>query len=343
MFETLSLWTNTAIFAGSAIAVWLAGARLARHADKIAEKTGLGRELLGMLLQGGLTPLPELAVAVSATVAGAPVLSISTVLGSAAANMVVLAGADALFGRPALTATPATAETMLQGVLGIVLLALVIGAHLGGDRLFWGMGAWSWLLLAAFLGMVWLMSKSQGLKSWVPVPRHDPGPRPDGGQIDQEFSMRSLVLRTAAASVVILVAGFLLANSGEALAWQTGLGTSFFGAVLLGLSTSLSEISTVFAAVRLRRYEMAMGNVFGANLFNTLIIVVVDAIHPGAPVLVEAGRFAAFAALLAIVLTALFLVGMMERRDRTVLRMGIDSLGVLVCYSAGVAMLYQLR
>ena len=99
----------------------------------------------------------------------------------------------------------------------------------------------------------------------------------------------------------------------------------------------------MLAAVRLRRYEMAMADVFGTNLFNVTIIVLVDALHPGGPVLVEAGRFASFGALLAIVLTAVFLVGMIERRDRTVFRMGIDSLIAIACYAGGLAVLYQLR
>jgi len=60
-------------------------------------------------------------------------------------------------------------------------------------------------------------------------------------------------------------------------------------------------------------------------------------------VLIEAGRFAAFSALLASVLTALYLIGMIERRNRTVLRMGIDSLAALVCYGVGVVVLYKLR
>ena len=135
----------------------------------------------------------------------------------------------------------------------------------------------------------------------------------------------------------------MLAQSGEALAEQTGLGTSFFGAVLLGISTSLPEFSTVLAAVRLKRYEMAMADVFGTNLFNVTIIVAADALHPGDPVLVEAGRFASFGALLAITLTAVFLVGMIERRDRTVLRMGIDSLTAIACCIGGVVVLYGLR
>jgi len=74
-----------------------------------------------------------------------------------------------------------------------------------------------------------------------------------------------------------------------------------------------------------------------------MIIVLVDQLHPGKPVLVEVGAFAAFGALLAVVLTVLFLVGMIERRDRTVLRMDIDSLTPVGCYAAGLVVLYQLR
>jgi cation:H+ antiporter len=55
------------------------------------------------------------------------------------------------------------------------------------------------------------------------------------------------------------------------------------------------------------------------------------------------GTFAAFGALLAIVLTALYLAGMIERRDRTVLRMGFDSLAAMAVYVCGVAVLYQLK
>ncbi|HEX6364423.1 MAG TPA: hypothetical protein VFZ93_15810, partial [Albitalea sp.] len=181
---------------------------------------------------------------------------------------------------------------------------------------------------------------SQGLASWRPARR---GAAPPPGDDAVRTPLRRLVLGTGVAGAAILVAGFLLATAGEALAAQTGLGTSFFGAVLLGFSTSLPELSTVLAAVRLGRYEMALADVLGTNLFNVTIIVLVDALHPGDPVLMEAGPFAAFGALLALVLTAIFLVGMIERRDRTVLRMGFDSLAAIACYAAGLVVLYQLR
>jgi cation:H+ antiporter len=340
MFEDLSPAINGAVFAAAALAVWKAGGQLARSADGIARKTGLGSAMLGIFLLGGITSLPELAVAVSATVAGAPELSVNDVLGSAAINVMILAAADAVYGRKALTSTPGTPEVMLLGALSIVLLALVVGATLAGDMLVGGIGAWSWAILAGYLVALWIVSKSQGLRSWRPGRDAAPEAPPEQRQ---ERSLRQLVVCAVAAAAVILVAGFLLAKTGESLAEQTGLGTSFFGAVLLGLSTSLPEVSTVLAAVRLKRYEMAMSDVLGTNLFNMIILVLVDALHDGEPVLVAAGPFAAFGALLALVLTAIFLVGMLERRDRTVMRMGMDSLAALACYVGGVVVLYQLR
>ena len=149
--------------------------------------------------------------------------------------------------------------------------------------------------------------------------------------------------RIALVAVAILAGGFVLARSGEALAEQTGLGASFVGAVLLALCTSLPEISTVLAAVKLRRYDLAMGDVFGTNLFNVTIIVLVDALRDGGPILTEAGPFAAFGALLAAAMTAIYLIGVVERRNRSFLRMGVDSIVACAIYLVGVVVLYGLR
>lgn len=344
MFADLSLTANLAIFAASAAVVWFAGTRLAHYADAIAETTGIGRAFLGMLLLGGITSLPEIAVGTTATLQGTPTLSVNDVLGSAAINVVILAIADATFSRGALTSMQGSPMVLLQGVLGIVMMSLAMGAVIAGDVLILGIGAWCWLMLAVYLGAIWLLAGSEAGGAWQPT-RRAPEQAGDGEpeQNAEQHGLRSLIGRTVAAGAAILVAGFLLARTGEAIAEQTGLGTSFFGAVFLGFSTSLPEISTVLAAVRLRRYEMAIADIFGTNLFNVGIIFLVDALHPGGSVLVEAGRFASFGALLALVLTAIFLVGLLERRNRTVLRMGYDSLATFVVYSAGVAVLYSLK
>lgn len=339
-FGGLSLWINVALFAASAALVWGAGSRLARYADAIAERTGIGREFLGMILLGGVTSLPELAVATTATLQGAPTLSINDVLGSAGINIVVLALADAVIGRDALTSMQSSPGVMLQGVISIVLMSMIVGAGIVGDTPFFGIGAWSWLLLVSYILAVRLMSKSYANDAWRAVRRRS---EPQADDARKSAGSKALWWKTLAVALAILLGGFVLARTGQALAEQTGLGVSFFGAVFLGFATSLPEVSTVIAAVRLRRYEMAISDVFGTNLFNVTIIVLIDALHPGGAVLVEAGRFAGFAALLALVLSAIYLIGMLERRDRTVLRMGFDSVAVLLAYGAGVVVMHGLR
>lgn len=343
MLEDASLPVNIALFAGAAAAVWLAAVRLTRAADAIAHRTGMGQEVVGLVLLGGATSLPELAVATTATLQGTPALTINDLLGSAAINVVLLAVADAAIREGPLTAVQRSPKVLLVGVLGMLMMAVVVAPSITGDRLVFGIGGWTWTMLLLYGGALWMMGHSQATQAWRPLRSAGPsaGSKEDEG--DSQPPLRRLVLQAAAAAAIILVAGFLLARSGESVAQQTGLGTNFFGVVFLAFATSMPEVSTVLAAVRLKRYAMAISDVLGTNLFNVTIIVLVDALHPGGPVLVETGRFASFGALLALVLTGLFLVGMIERRDRTFGRLGIDSVAALLVYAAGLAVLYALR
>lgn len=341
---------NLALFIVAAVFVWRAGTRLAINADAISTKTGIGQEVIGILLLGGVTSLPELAVAMTATLTGAVALSVNDVIGSASVNVLILALADAAYGRKALTSSPGSPHVMIQAILGIILLTCVVGAVVSIDRVVFGAGIWSWFILAVYFAAIWVIAKSRGLTSWVPekagAQRKDTLPQGNhrnGAGARSAPSTNRLVKGTVVAAVIILAAGFVLARSADALAHQTGLGTSFTGAVLLGMATSLPEISTVLAAVRLGRNEMAMADIFGTNIFNVTIIALVDFLHPGGPVLQEAGPFAAFGALMAIALTGLFMVGLIERRDRTWLRLGPDSLAAIALYMAGIVVLYMIR
>ncbi len=340
MMQGWPVWGTGAAFAAAAAVVWIAGTRIAGYADAIAEATGLGRAVLGMLLLGGVTSLPELAVASTAALAGHPALSVNDVLGSAAINVLIIALADAVIGRDAITSVVASPRVLLQAVLGIVLLALAAAAAVSVPLPFLGASAWTWLMAAMYVAAAWIISRSRSGEAWRAT-----GGKTEhaGGAAGPKKALKPLLARTALAAAAVLVAGFFLTKSAEALAEQTGLGTNFFGVVALAAATSLPEVSTVVAAVRLGRYEMALSDIFGTNLFNVLILFVADLLYDGPPVLAEVGAFAAVGALVAIVLTALFLAGMIERRDRTLLRMGIDSFAAIGLYLAGLTVLYQLK
>lgn len=337
----LPLALNVALFIAAGAVVWFAGTRLARYADAFAETTGIGRVAVGMVLLGSVTSLPEITIATTSTLQGTPLLSITDVLGSAALNVVVLAIADASFGRGALTSIQGSSRVMLQGVLGIIIMALSVGAYVAGDVLFIGIGVWSWLMFAVYVCSILLLTKARQGDAWRPIDADEE--REDVDNEAEQWSLKRLVLLIAFAAAGILVAGVTLAQTGSALAEQSGLGLSFFGAVFLAVTTSLPEVSMTIALARRRQYEMAISGIFGTNVFNVTIIVLVDALHPGGPILPEVGRPASVGALLGIVLTSIFLIGLIERRDRVFLRMGYDSIAVLLTYVAGLVVLYLVR
>lgn len=142
---------------------------------------------------------------------------------------------------------------------------------------------------------------------------------------------------------MIFVAGYALSQTGDALAEQTGLGTGMVGFALIGIATSLPELSTIIQSIRMRRYELAFGQVLGTNFVNLSLIIVADSVFVGGPVINELGRFETVSALLGAAMIGIMLVGLLERRNTTILRMGYDSLTVIVLFFCGLGLLATIR
>ena len=158
----------------------------------------------------------------------------------------------------------------------------------------------------------------------------------------KSISTGKLAAVLAGLASVILVGGVTLANAGETIAEETGLGAGIVGLIFIAFATSLPEASAIVGAMRHKRYELAIGEIFGSNMFNLAIILAIDLVAPGESVIGQAGGFEIAAAMLALVLTGIFVLGLIERRDRTILRMGEDSIAAIVVYFGGVTLLLSL-
>jgi cation:H+ antiporter len=347
-FAGLGLAANLAIFAAAAVIVWTAGVRITGYANVISVRTGLGQALVGMLLLGVVTSLPEVAVAVSAAAHGEAALAVNSVLGGIAMQVAILAVADMAIGKKALTAVIPDPVVFLQAAFKVFLLSVVASAIVVGDVAVLGVGLWMWLLLLLAGFAVWTLAHAKARRPWRVVDDQDLEGQEKrhaekAAQHDASQGLRSTVGKAAVAAAVIVAAGYVLSRTGGAIAEQTGLGESFVGAVFVAIATSLPEVSTVLTAARAGLYTMAVSDIFGTNLFDITLLFVVDAVAGGAPVLNSAGRFSTFAAIVGITVTMMFVAGVAERRDRTILRMGIDSAGVLVTYLGSLVILYFLR
>lgn len=338
-----SLWALVAIFAVAAAAVWTAGARLTRVVDVLAVRTGMGHAFAGMLLLAGMTSLPEVATVGVAAGSGSPGLAVANLLGSCAINVLLLAALDPLAGRGAMTSFIARPSTLLQGVLSMMILISAAAAMSAGDVEVFGVGLWTIVLALLAVGAFRLSSSYEKRTPWLPVDRDEAGDRQGAAEPERGGGPTlRLWLAVAGLGVVIFAAGAFLSWSGDAIATRSGLGQSFVGFLLVGVSTSLPEVTTVVIAYRLGRYEMAVGDIFGTNIFNTGLLLLADVAHRGEGVLNLAGGFEVVAALLGALMTGVLLLGLLERRNRTILGMGHDSAAVIVLFVAGEALLYPL-
>ena len=316
-----------------------------RYLDAIAVKTGLGQAFVGMLLLGTITSLPEIANVMTSSWTGNPSLAINNLLGSASINVLLLAIADSFIGRDALTSLVAQPATLMQATLSMMVMALVAIAITSGDTSVLGIGAWSIAVFVSSIGAFWLCAHYERTAPWAVVKEEPQSKEPGIPNVENASpqSLRLLIAKAAVAGVVIFIAGYCLSQTGDALAVQTGLGAGLVGFVLIGVSTSLPELSTIVAALRMRKYEMAIGEVLGTNFVNVSLFLLADAMFTGGPVINELGRFEIVSALLGVVLTGVLLIGLLERRNPTFLNMGYDSLAIMLAFSGGLVMLYALR
>lgn len=335
-FTSLSLTLLGGLFVLGGALVWYSGTKLARYADEISNRTGIGHAVIGVILLGAVTSLPEISTTTVATLSGNSRMAVNNMLGGVAFQIVVIALADLFVGRTALTSMVTSTRTILNALVSVVLLVLALAGAMIGD---WnlpgiGVGFFSVLIAAVYLLCMTQLSRQVAVTGWKPMRDAE---TEDGEIPTPEVSNLRLGLYTALAAATIFVGGTVVTLAAEAIAENTGTDSGLIGLTMLALVTSLPELSTAIAAVRLRRAELAIGDILGGNMFDVTLIGLIDALHPGEPILRQVDPVSMAAALLAVLLTVLYLIGLVERREKAVLRVGYDSMAVLLVYAAGIA------
>lgn len=156
----------------------------------------------------------------------------------------------------------------------------------------------------------------------------------------QHVPLRRAALGFALAALLVLAVAPVFAWSAKGIATITGLGNTFVGTWLVGLSTSLPELVACLAAVRLGAFDLAVGILFGSNAFNMAIFLPLDLAQPGS-LFAALDSAHALSALFAVVLMSLGLAAIVYRAKRRFAMLEPDSLLVLVAYCVGLWLLYR--
>lgn len=282
-----------AVIAGLALLVWSAD-RFVDGSAITARHFGMPPLLIGMVIVGFGTSAPEMVVSALASLEGNGGIALGNAYGSNIANIALILGVAALI-------CPMTVHSLvLRKELPLLTMITLLTVFLLWDNELSRFDA-GWLLLVFALLMTWTIV--QGLK----------GSGDNlANEVASQTSEKNIPLPRA---VFWLVAGlFLLIGSSRLLVWgavaiahEFGVSDMIIGLTIVAIGTSLPELASSVMAARKGEHDIALGNVLGSNLFNTLAVVGIAGMIQ--PMSVPPETLSRDITLMSLLTVALFLIG----------------------------------
>jgi cation:H+ antiporter len=316
--------------------ILFSGSKLSFYGDIIAEKTGMGRNFIGVVLMAAVTSLPELITGVSSvTIFDLPNIAAGDVLGSCMFNMLIIAMLDFMGGSTPLSARAHQGQVLGAG-FGILLLGLV-GISLFGSAALPRLG-WISFTSLVFLGVYLIAIRTVFLYERRRIVEFvkEIAEEAKYGRISKARAFAMYGLNAA----VIIAAATYLPHLGERNAELTGLGRTFVGSIFVALSTSLPEVVVSLGAVRIGAVDIALGNLFGSNLFNIGMLAVDDMLYTRGPLLLHISANHLVSVLAAIIMTAIAIIGLTYQTTTKRHVFAWDSIALVLVYVSATLVLY---
>ena len=282
-----------ALIAGLALLVWSAD-RFVKGSASTARYFGMPPLLIGMVIVGFGTSAPEMVVSALAAFEGSPGIALGNAYGSNIANIALILGVTALTSPLMVHSTVLRKELPILTLLTALSVALIVDFDLSRFD--------AAVLLVVFGGlMTWTII--QGLKQ-----KDDSLAK----EVETETAEKEMPIKRA---VFWLVAGLLmLIASSRILVWGAvevaqifGVSDMIIGLTIVAVGTSLPELASSVIAARKGEHDIALGNVLGSNLFNTLAVVgIAGSVHPFA---VEPETLSRDMVVMGALTISLFLIG----------------------------------
>lgn len=354
---------NVPVFADALILLWLqlaaaaaliviAATFLARSADVIADKTGLGRSFIGVVMLATATSLPELGTGVSAiTLVGESDLAAGDAFGSNLFNLFIIGLLD-IYWRKGPLLTFVSYTSALVGALGGLLIGMgaiaMIIHNLTISVANWRVSPVSSLMLAGFLVAIFLVHRSErsrerensGAARQSERENSDaPAPSYEGESLRRAFAVYAI------SAAVVVGAAVWLAYAADGVATEMGWAASFMGTQFLAFSTSLPELAASFAALRLGAPDMAITNLLGSNIFNMGVVLFLDdlAFADGA-IWAQIDDIHLLTAVVGVIMTAVAVTAILtpndDRRRRS--PYSVEGAALIVLYIAASLLVFYL-
>lgn len=334
MNDLVAIWSS--LFA-CLVVIGIAGVRLSRYGDIIAEKSGMSRGWVGLILLATVTSLPELMTGVSAvTVAHVPDIAVGDIMGSCVFNLLIIVLLDFLYRKESVY-TRARQGNILSAGYGIALIGFA-GFNLllyreGSIPSIGHVGLYTPVIMLLYLLAMRSLYQYEKAKVSEYVE--------DRVELHPDMSLKQAVQGYVMAAIAVVAAGiwlpFIAKDLAAAMAWEQ----SFVGTLFVAAVTSAPEVVVTVAALRLGAVDLAIGNLFGSNLFNIAILAIDDLLYLPGPLLADVSIVHATSAFSAMMMSGLAVVGLVLRPVSRVFRtVSWISLLLLVIYLLNIWFLY---
>lgn len=239
------------------------------YIDQIDKNTELSGAFIGGVLLSAVTSLPELFTTISSTVwLNNPGLSLGNILGSNLFNTTIIA-VMILFGlnsfkvaKISKSHTYSSIVTLLiYGVLYLTMIKIL-------DFEILTVNITSIIILVLYIFGVKTMSNDDSAED-----------KDEEVAVTENFSLKKVIIKFVFASIGIVASSILITYVTDIIAVKLNLGASLAGALLLGIATSLPELTSCISLVKIGNFNVAIGNIVGSNLFNFFILFLADLLY----------------------------------------------------------------
>ncbi len=240
--------------------------------SSVAKYLGMSPLLIGMIIIGFGTSAPELVVSILASVEGNPGIALGNAYGSNITNIALILGSTALF-RPIIVESQVVKKE-LPILIGITVISMALLFDLQLNRID------SVILLIIFaILMTWTILQSKNNKKdqlTLEIEQELP-------ETSATYNLKKIALTLVFSFIVLIISSRVLVYGAVGIATIFGVSDLIIGLTIVALGTSLPELASSIIAIKKGESDLAIGNIIGSNLLNSLLVVgVAGAITPAA-------------------------------------------------------------
>ena len=309
-----------------AACVVLLSVKAANYVDLLDKKTNLSGAFIGGVMLAAVTSLPEFFTTISATsFLGNPDLALGNILGSNLFNNAILATLVLLFIKKFSSSTISKSHLNVSictlGMYFIICMNLFINLDIS-------------ILTISVISIALAVLYGIGVKAMANAPSEE-----SDEEDDSPLTVKQIAVRFVITSILLIAASIGVTYVSDNIASTYNLGAGLVGAVLLGIATSLPEVTSCVALMKVGNFNIATGNIVGSNLFKFLILTFVDLIYVKDTIYIftdaNTKALLVFGFVAALLLTLMiFLKSRKNEKKISSSVYTLPSVGILLCYIA---------